>query len=134
MRGTSLRYAGAAATAALRLLANPASLDVGPLDLGIEDHATGAPISVVRTETALDRLQDVLAVELLMAGDLLMVRGEEARPGVGATVLLATLNKELKDFGSSTESRQFHAAAVRVMRGRLLAEVGKSSPRLSWSG
>ena len=134
MRGTSLRYAAAAAAAALRVVANPATLDVVALDLGVEDHATGAPISIAWTEMALDRFRDILAVELLMARDLLMVRGEEARTGAGATAVMTSLNNELKEFGATTESRQFHAAAVRVMRERLLADAGASSPRLSWAG
>ena len=133
MRGTSLRYAAAAAAAELRQMANPASLDIGALDLGIEDHATGAPIGIDRTELALIRLQDILAVELLMARDLLMVRRDEARPGGGAAAVLAALNEELKRFGPTAEARQFHAAAVRLMRERLLAGAGKVAPRLSWA-
>lgn len=133
MRGTSLRYSGAAAAAALRLLANPASLDIGPLDLGIEDHATGAPMSIARTETALERLRDVLAVEVLMARDLLLVRSHETRPGSGAMAVLESVNRELRDFGAATESREFHAAAVRLMRERLLADGGSSVPRLRWT-
>jgi histidine ammonia-lyase len=133
MRGTSLRYAAAASAAELRQLADPASLDVGTLDLGVEDHATGAPMSVARTDMALDRLQDVLAVELLMARDLLMVRGAEARTGAGATAVMASLNHELREFGAANEARQFHAAALRVMRDELLIDAGKSSLRLRWS-
>jgi histidine ammonia-lyase len=134
MRGTSLRYAAAAAAAELRQMANPASLDVGALDLGIEDHATGAPIGIDRTDLALIRLQDILAVELLMARDLLMVRRGDTRPGAGAMAVMASLNEELKLLGPAAESRQFHAATIRVMRDRLLGDAGKSSPRLSWAG
>jgi histidine ammonia-lyase len=134
MRGTSLRYAGAASAAELRQLADPATLDVGALDLEVEDHATGAPMSIARTDMALDRLQDVFAVELLMARDLLTVRGGETRTGAGATAVMASLNHELREFGAATEARQFHAAALRVMRDGLLVDAGKSSPRLSWSG
>jgi histidine ammonia-lyase len=134
MRGTSLRYAGAAAAAEMRHLANTTTLDVGALDLGIEDHGTGAPMSIGRVEDSLDRLHDVLAVEFLMARDLLVVRAGGARTGAGATAVLASLNRELKEFGASTESRQFHAATLHLMRERLLTEAGKSAPRLSWAG
>ena len=133
MRGTSLRYSGAAAAAALRQLTNPASLDVGPLDLGIEDHATGAPISIARTETSLERLRDVLAVELLMARDLLVVRSKKTRPGAGATAILSSLNGALQEFGAVTESREFHAAVVRLMRERLIGDAHASVPRLRWT-
>ena len=66
-----LRYSGAARTAELRTLADPASLDVGPLDLGVEDHATNAVLVVRRTAEALELLADVLAVELLVAAAVL---------------------------------------------------------------
>jgi histidine ammonia-lyase len=134
MRGTSLRYAAAAAAAELRQMANPASLDVGALDLGIEDHATGAPIGIDRTDLALNRLQDILAVEMLMARDLLMVRRDDTRPGVGTKRWMMSLNEELKTLGPASESRQFHSATIRVMRERLLTEAGDAGPRLSWSG
>jgi histidine ammonia-lyase len=62
-----LRYSVAARTAELRQLAQPASLDVGPLDLGVEDHATNAPAVVRRTDEALTVLEDVLAGELVIA-------------------------------------------------------------------
>jgi histidine ammonia-lyase len=133
MRGTSLRYSAAAAAAELRQMANPASLDVGALDLGIEDHATGAPIAIDRTDLALIRLQDILAVEMLMARDLLMVRRDDTRPGAGTKAVMASLNEELNALGPASESRQFHAATIRVMRERLLTEAGNAAPRLSWS-
>ncbi len=132
LRGTSLRYAAAAAAAELRQLAEPATLDVGPLDLAVEDHATGAPLSVRRTDVSLERLEEVLAVELLMAHDLLTLRGEEARTGVGARAVLQAMNHEIGGFGPSQESHEFHEAALRVMREGLA--VPRDAPRLSWSG
>jgi histidine ammonia-lyase len=62
-----LRYAGAARYAELRTIAGPATLDVGPLDLGVEDHATNAPLAARRTQEALALAEDILAVELLTA-------------------------------------------------------------------
>lgn len=133
MRGTSLRYAAAAAAAELRQVADPASLDVVPLDLQIEDHATGAPISINRTEWALDRLEDVLGVEFLMARDVLTARDVEARLGVGPTAILQLINGELQEFGPHTESRQFHSAVKSLMRERFLTVTRKTSGRLDWS-
>ncbi len=69
--GMHLRYAAAAVYAELRQLAGPASLDVGVLDQGVEDHSTAAPLSVRKADEALDLLADVLAVELLLATDVL---------------------------------------------------------------
>jgi histidine ammonia-lyase len=131
-RGTSLRYAAAAAAAALRHLAGPATLDVAPLDLGIEDHATGAPLSIQRTADALDKLEDVLAVELLLARDILKSQRTPPDLGQGASATLRLIDLELQDLGPETESRAFHDAVLGLMRTTLPAEAGGSSARLAW--
>jgi histidine ammonia-lyase len=130
--GASLRYAAAAASAELRQLAAPASLDISPLDLGIEDHTTGAPLSVKRTEAALDRLDDVLAVELLMARDLLVSERETHALGVGASATLEGVNRVLDELGPTSSAGKFHSAVLGVMRGPLLDAVGKAAARLGW--
>ena len=131
-RGTSLRYAGAAAAAVLRQLAGPASLDVVSLDLEIEDHATGAPLSIQRTADALDALEDVLAVEFLLARDILKAQDGSARLGEGASVTLRLIDAELQSLQPETESRAFHGAVLRIMRTALPAEAGASLARLGW--
>ena len=73
--GMSLRYSAAALVGDLRHLAGPATLDVPPLDQSIEDHATGAPAAVARTADALDALAGILAIELLLAADIIAVTG-----------------------------------------------------------
>ncbi|HEX6506068.1 MAG TPA: aromatic amino acid ammonia-lyase, partial [Chloroflexota bacterium] len=50
--GIKLRYPAASRVAELRQLAAPATLDSPILDIGVEDHATGAPLSVSNTDTA----------------------------------------------------------------------------------
>jgi histidine ammonia-lyase len=50
--GLRLRYPAAALFAELRQLAAPATLDIPPLDLGVEDHATAAPLTVRRPGSA----------------------------------------------------------------------------------
>jgi histidine ammonia-lyase len=71
--GLALRYPAAAVLSELKQLAAPATLDVPPLDMDVEDHATGAPLSVRKGGEALDLLDDILAIEMLLAGDLLRV-------------------------------------------------------------
>ena len=56
--GGLLRYTAATRYSELRLIAGPATLDIGPLDLGVEDHATNAVLTAQRSEEALDLLQD----------------------------------------------------------------------------
>ncbi|GGC85110.1 histidine ammonia-lyase [Tersicoccus solisilvae] len=86
--GLQLRYPAAAAVAALKQLAAPATLDAPPLDLGTEDHATSAPLSVDKAEEALGLLDDLLAIEVLLARDVLAVTGPPRRLGAGATAVL----------------------------------------------
>ena len=85
--GMHLRYAGAAACAELRQLAGPASLDIGVLDQGVEDHSTGAPLSVRKADEALDLLADVLAIELLLATDVLGMQPRTPVLGRGTSSL-----------------------------------------------
>ena len=92
-----LRYSLAARAAELRQLAAPASLDVGPLDLGVEDHATNAPIVVRRTDEALGLLEDILAGELLMAAASIAWSGIE--PGQMAARTRA-LHEAVRDAGA----------------------------------
>ncbi len=68
--GGLLRYTAATRYSELRLIAGPATLDIGPLDLGVEDHATNAPLTAQRSEQALELLQDILAIELLTASTM----------------------------------------------------------------
>ena len=80
--GLALRYPAAAVISELTQLAATATLDTPPLDIGVEDHATGAPLSVRKTHEALDLLDDILAIEVLLAGDVL--RALPTLPSLGS--------------------------------------------------
>jgi histidine ammonia-lyase len=91
MPGMHHRYAAAAAYAELRQLAAPVSLDVGVLDQGVEDHATAAPLAVLKADEALGLLADILTVELLLAGDILGLRPELPALGEGTAALYGSV-------------------------------------------
>lgn len=80
--GLQLRYPAAAVLPELKQLAAPATLDSPSLDMGVEDHGTGAPLSVRKADEALALLDDLLAVELLLARDVLAAMPD--RPALGA--------------------------------------------------
>jgi histidine ammonia-lyase len=86
--GLQLRYPAAALFPELRQLAAPASLDTPPLDLGVEDHGTSAPLSVRMTGAALGMLGDLLAIELMLARDVLAAAptGPVLGAGTGAAL------------------------------------------------
>ena len=90
--GLPLRYPAAAVYAELKHVAAPATLDPPTLDFGVEDHASGAPLSIRLTDRALDLLQDLLAIETLLARDLLTLTADPAPLGHRTGALLADLN------------------------------------------
>jgi histidine ammonia-lyase len=109
LAGVPLRYPAAAAIGELKQLAAPATLDVPPLDLGVEDHATGAPLTVTKTAAALDLLDDLLAIELLMARDVLAVSGPLPALGSGPSEALRTVDKAVSEAAQPTPDA-VHAA------------------------
>ena len=131
-RGLSLRYAAAAASAHLRQLADPASLDIPPVDFGVEDHATGAPLSVMRTDSALDRLDDIVAVELLMARDL-HLSGEVAL-GAGTRAVLDFLGGVASLVPHTSSAADLHSAVRRSLTNDLLDAARGAGRTLAWSG
>jgi histidine ammonia-lyase len=93
--GLQLRYPAAALYSELKQLAAPASLDTPPLDLGVEDHGTGAPLSVRKTDAALAMLEDLLAIELLLARDLLATASAAPILGTGTAAAHATVEEAI---------------------------------------
>ncbi len=110
--GAALRYSGAATYAELRQLAAPATLDVPPLDMGIEDHATGAPLAVRITAAAFDLLDDLLAIEILLARDVLETLPVRPVLGVGARSVLEQVDEMVSGSPDSTSASQIHRMLI----------------------
>lgn len=111
-----VRYAGAARSAELRTLAGPATLDIGTLDLGVEDHATNAPLAVRRTDDALALAEDVLATELLTATALVGWREEtRALMGPATGLVLETVVEAIAALGPDAPNDDVHRAAKDVL-------------------
>jgi histidine ammonia-lyase len=126
--GVMPRYAAGARYAELRQLAQPATLDIAPLDLGQEDHATAAPLTVRRTDEALDALEEILTVELFLARDALLVAPTPLRLGVGTAAVLAALAEACQDFAPATSTADI-VAAVRPLLATTLLEVADAAAR-----
>jgi histidine ammonia-lyase len=114
--GLLVRYAAAVRAADLRGLANPVTLDIGTLDLGVEDHATNAPSAVARTMLALDALQDILAIEVLSSGWLITNLGI-AGLGRGTSAAVAALDSALANLPPRPTSEDRHAAVREALVG-----------------
>ncbi|WP_051299510.1 aromatic amino acid ammonia-lyase [Arthrobacter castelli] len=98
--GMQLRYAASAAFTELRLLAAPATLDSSVLDLGVEDHATGAPLAAAKTAAALELLEDILAIELLLAADVQALDPAHG-PSAGTAAALSLAREAADGAGSA---------------------------------
>jgi histidine ammonia-lyase len=113
MYGLQLRYPAAAVFAELKQLAAPATLDIPPLDLGVEDHHTAAPLTVRKTDVALGMLADLLAIELMLAHDLLSVATTKPQLGAGTEAALRMVEDAI------TAADPLPDAVHRALRERL---------------
>jgi histidine ammonia-lyase len=120
-----LRYAAAARVAALRGLAGPATLDVPTLDLGVEDHATNAPETVARTDEALDALDDILAIELILAAAVIHRGGLGSSLGAGTAAAFGVVDA-IVGAGRGGPSREV-AARVRQALGGAIVDAAEAA-------
>jgi histidine ammonia-lyase len=118
--GFMSRYAAAAKYAELRQLAAPATLDIGALDLGVEDHATAAPLTVRRTEEALDALESILLTELLIARDMTVLTGRSIEHGAGVAAALASIDAACAAVGPVSVVADVHAALQPLLTTTIL--------------
>ncbi len=118
--GLWLRYAAAAQLAELRLLAGPATLDVPPLDMEIEDHATNAPLTVRTTATALDLLESLLTIEALLARDVVSLSRSWLKLGAGTEAVIRAIDAVVAE---AREDRS-PAAIHEVVRDEVLRRLG----------
>jgi histidine ammonia-lyase len=116
------RYAAGTRYSTLRGLAEPATLDVGPLDMGVEDHATNAPETVRRTDEALDALEDILTIELLMSWGLLDHVQRETL-GEGGRLIASVIDDVVGRLPQGAQSAEVHAGVRRALGGELLAAI-----------
>lgn len=76
------QYTAAALVNECKVLAGPASTDSIPTSLGQEDHVSMGGTSAVKLYEILDRVETVLAIELMCAAQAMDYR-DPLRPGVG---------------------------------------------------
>ncbi len=117
--GVLLRYAAGARYTQLRALANPITLDVPPLDVGVEDHATNAPLAVLRTDESLDLLDDLLAIELLLAADAIDRSPSPGRLGDGVEAAFGELRAVQAQLGRRPPSDVLHATVRAALGPRI---------------
>ena len=115
MFGLTLRYPAAASFSELRQLAAPATLDVPPLDIGVEDHASSAPLAVRKTSEALDLLEEILSIEVLMASDVLATAPSPTSLGVGTGAVAASAREAIAGLGRGAAPAQVQRAVAETL-------------------
>ena len=116
--GLQLRYPAAATFSALRHLAAPATLDTPPLDIGVEDHATAAPLTVRLTGEALGLLEQILSIEVLMANDVMNTAQTPASPlGAGTGAMSATARAAIDDLSDDRSPAEVQRRVAAAMFG-----------------
>lgn len=93
LAGLALRYPAAAKYTRLRQLAQPITLDVPPLDLSVEDHATNAAEALQTTSRMVEELTELMVIESLIAFTYLASRRAPEQLGTGTTSLLELLTE-----------------------------------------
>jgi histidine ammonia-lyase len=119
--GPLLRYAAATRAAELREMAGPVTLDIAPLDLGVEDHSTNAVSAARRSDEALDRLEDVLTVELILAWQVLVTGSVSLATGLGTKAAVAALEEIAPAGPLRAASDRFHATVRASLHDPILA-------------
>jgi histidine ammonia-lyase len=126
--GGLTRYAAAALVSQLRHAANPVTLDVPSLDMGVEDHSTNAPVAADLTARALDLLEGILAAELqlarLAAG--VQVAGGGVAPAVGAA--FEAVEAVTSQLASAPSSAAVHGAIAGALCGDIVVRARAAIP------
>ena len=118
--GLFLRYAAAARYAELRSMVDPVTLDITPLDQEIEDHATNAPFAVARTSEALERVEDILVIELLFARQTIRHRSGSGTLGSGVAAAIEALDSVVSGLGAEATSDAIHASVRLALHDRIV--------------
>ena len=122
------RYAAAALASELRHAASPVTLDIGILDLGVEDHATNAPVAAALTEHALDLLEGILAIELDMARIVHDVTPGLAAPAPAVAAAFRAVHDARATAGQPPSSAAIHEAEAGALCHEVLEAARPAIP------
>jgi histidine ammonia-lyase len=105
-------HSAAALLAEIKHLANPVTLATTLVNPDAEDHSTLAPQSVTLTRSVLNRLQTLLAIEAVMACDVLGDAPELPELGAGSLAICETVGEITHEVGDEA-SAAFFCEALR---------------------
>jgi histidine ammonia-lyase len=121
------QYTAAALLSELRALAHPVSSDNVPTSGGQEDHVSMGMTGALMAIDAVDRLEAVLAIELVCGGQALDCRG--GIPGTGTRELHKMLRDQVPPLGRDRSPALDNDAASRLIAsGRVAQLVNQYTP------
>ena len=123
-----LQYTAAALASENKVLAHPASVDSMPTSANQEDHVSMGPIAARHARTVLGHVQQILAIELLVATQALDVRlGDDGpAPGVGVAEARRRVRTRVEHLVGDREPGPDLAAATDLVRTGALVDLAGS--------
>lgn len=109
------QYTAAALLNECKVLSTPASVDSIPTSLGQEDHVSMGATSAVKGYEVLDRVETVLAIELMCAAQALDFRAP-LKPGVGPRAAHAIVRAHITHADADRMFGEDMRAALRLVR------------------
>ncbi len=109
------QYTSAALVNECKVLASPASTDSIPTSLGQEDHVSMGATSALKLYEIIDRVETVLAIELLCAAQALDFR-LPLRAGAGPRRALELVRRDISHADADREFGQDIQASLRLLR------------------
>ena len=125
-----LQYTAAALASENKVLAHPASVDSVPTSANQEDHVSMGPIAARHARTVVEHVEQILAIELLVAAqalDLRLAQGDSA-PGAGVAEAHRRIRARISHLDGDREPGPDLAAATELVRSGGLAEL--ANPRV----
>jgi histidine ammonia-lyase len=120
-----LQYTAAALASENKVLAHPASVDSVPTSANQEDHVSMGPIAARHARAVLHHVEQILAIELLVAAQALDERvGDDGpAPGAGVGDAWRRVRARVEHLGSDREPGPDLAAATELVRRGTLADL-----------
>ncbi|MGZ6296020.1 MAG: aromatic amino acid lyase, partial [Candidatus Limnocylindrales bacterium] len=119
-----LQYTAAALVSENKVLAHPASVDSIPTSANQEDHVSMGSIAARHCRDVLRNAEQVLALELLCAGQGLDYRlADGLRPGAGVAEAHGRLRRTVPHLAVDREPGPDIAAALDLVRGGALLDL-----------
>jgi histidine ammonia-lyase len=120
------QYTAAALVSENKVLAHPASVDSIPTSANQEDHVSMGSISARHARTVLGHVEQILAIELLVAAqalDLRLALSDGAAPGTGVEEALSRVRARVRHLDGDREPGPDLAIATELVHNGWLADL-----------